>query len=418
MLRDWLGQERLNWSGTPGELASALKVSVPELLSLIENSGPALERLGVQAMVRTQKSGMRQVVLSRSDARASAAASAPGPASKTIQPPAASREMASATVVDPRSVVVRPPAEEVARRPATAPAAPGASPVTAANTPAPVAASTAAANTASVATIAAPDTTAALTAAPRSSAAAAPAVDYGRLMGSAPDPAGAESARRMRLFGASAAAALLGAVALLWLFAGSNGPRGLVQSEQAVQTGDVGANNPALLEAAKAGDTSAQYTLAMKYLRGNGGDIDRTAAAEWLHRAARSGHAAAQFELGNAYAAGKGVRADQRTAYAWLAVAEANGEQRAADALRQVAENMSRPEVGEARFKVGDMYARGVGVRRDSVAAYSWYALAEQAGNASAKRTTAGLAGHMLPSDVAAGRSRAADWLQAHGGGK
>jgi TPR repeat protein len=429
LLRDWLGQERLNWTGTPGELASALKVTVPDLIHFIENNAPALQRLGVQAAVRTAKSGMRQVTLSRVDAqRTSATAALPDTTSKTTKAPAVVRETATSAVLDPvfdptfeqkTGSAVAARAEDLARRPSGAPVASTmpASHSGSTTAPAHTHASTPPSNTASLAaTTAVPTSTTTMAAAPRA-AAAVPAGDYSRLMSSA-TPADAESARRTRLFGASAAAALLGAVALVWLFAGTNGPKGLVQPQDAIQTGDVGTNYPALLGAAKGGDAAAQYTLAMKYMRGQGGDIDRTAAVEWLQRAAKSGHAGAQFELGSAYSSGKGVRADQRTAYAWLAVSEANGEQRAADALRQVAESMSRPEVGEARFKVGDMYARGVGVRRDAIAAFSWYALAEQAGNASAKRTTAGLAGHMLAGDVSAGRSRAADWLQGHGGGK
>ncbi len=111
------------------------------------------------------------------------------------------------------------------------------------------------------------------------------------------------------------------------------------------------ARNADLLVAARNGDLTATYELAMRLRLGIEGDAWPEAAVELLRAAAHNGHGEAQFELGLMYSAGEGVAADTASAVAWI--------QRAAQA-----------GVPRALYWLASLYFHGTGVDRDLARAY------------------------------------------------
>jgi len=59
-----------------------------------------------------------------------------------------------------------------------------------------------------------------------------------------------------------------------------------------------------------AGDTAAEFEVAMRFAQGRGISPDQQQAAHWLELAAQQGLAPAQFRLGGFYEKGIGVKKD------------------------------------------------------------------------------------------------------------
>ncbi len=126
--------------------------------------------------------------------------------------------------------------------------------------------------------------------------------------------------------------------------------------------GDVRFNQ--LLAAAEAGDSEAQYELAVAYAEGRGGvdDDERTKQVLlWATRAANQGHPGAMAELGSFY-----MGNDDVMAFRWLRPAAAQGH-------------------GGAQGNLGYMYQHGHGVPRDDDEAARLYRLAAEQGIAQAQ---------------------------------
>ena len=72
------------------------------------------------------------------------------------------------------------------------------------------------------------------------------------------------------------------------------------------------------IKAAKQGNVSAQFNLALMYENGQGVEQSHTKAAEWYLKAAEQGHALATLEMSSRYFNGKGVPDNYMKAYTFL----------------------------------------------------------------------------------------------------
>lgn len=100
------------------------------------------------------------------------------------------------------------------------------------------------------------------------------------------------------------------------------------------------------------GDPSAQFTLGLAHIKGNGVPRDPQEGVKWLRRAARQGHSAAQLNLGVAFALGKGVRQGDMQAYMWFSLAAEGGEERAIDYCLKLVKRMEPDHIEDAERMV------------------------------------------------------------------
>jgi hypothetical protein len=119
--------------------------------------------------------------------------------------------------------------------------------------------------------------------------------------------------------------------------------------QEAVQGTDVNR----ILNRANAGDSIAQYEMALRYADGEGVPQNYQEAMAWFANAAANGNDKAQWKLGLGYIKGIGVPHDERMAVLWFKRAANHGDVRAQSAL-------------------SDVYLSGRGVPRDYVRAYTW----------------------------------------------
>jgi hypothetical protein len=123
--------------------------------------------------------------------------------------------------------------------------------------------------------------------------------------------------------------------------------------QEAVQGTDVNR----VLNRSNAGDSSAQYEMALRYAGGEGVPQSYRDAMTWFAKAAANGNDDAQWKLGLGYFKGIGVPHDERKAVVWFKQAANHGDIRAQSAL-------------------SDLYLSGRGVPRDYVRAYTWASIA------------------------------------------
>jgi GAF domain-containing protein/Sel1 repeat-containing protein len=123
--------------------------------------------------------------------------------------------------------------------------------------------------------------------------------------------------------------------------------------QEPVQGTDVNRN----LNRANAGDSIAQYEMALRYADGEGVPQNYQDAMAWFAKAAANGNDKAQWKLGLGYMKGIGVPHDERKAVVWFKRAANQGDIRAQNAL-------------------SDAYLNGRGIPRDYVRAYTWAAIA------------------------------------------
>ena len=127
--------------------------------------------------------------------------------------------------------------------------------------------------------------------------------------------------------------------------------------QEAVQGTDVNR----VLNRANAGDSIAQYEMALRYADGEGVPQNYRDAMAWFAKAAANGNDNAQWKLGLGYIEGIGVPHDERKAAAWFKRAANQGNIGAQSAL-------------------SDLYLSGRGVPRDYVRAYTWASIASGLG--------------------------------------
>jgi TPR repeat protein len=143
---------------------------------------------------------------------------------------------------------------------------------------------------------------------------------------------------------------------------------------------------------AEQGNPDAQVGLGNLFLGGYGTARDERAAMEWFRKAADQGDAAGQFGLGSLY---YGLK-DYGSAATWYRRAAEQGH-----AIAQV--------------RLGRLYAEGLGVGRDDVQSFKWFAIAAARGADNYARTNAvqgrdGVSARLTPAQVAQARKLAAEW--------
>ena len=141
---------------------------------------------------------------------------------------------------------------------------------------------------------------------------------------------------------------------------------------------------PKELTLAENGNVDAQYTLGIRYLKGDGSRKNPQKAVKWIRKAAEQDHAGAQYQLGIMYRDGIGVPKSENEAVKWLRLASSwgiNKAQRDLDSLlrKQLLasedEFTANPELSnpDSQFALGMMYVDGKGVAKDPSTAVQWF---------------------------------------------
>ena len=155
--------------------------------------------------------------------------------------------------------------------------------------------------------------------------------------------------------------------------------------------------------AAEEGDVESQYSLAVKYYKGDGVKQNRRRAAEWYQKAAEQGHLEAQYNLARMYSTGKGITQNLSAAFKWYKRAAEQGHLEAQYNLaymysegRGVAQNLPAAvewykraaEQGhlEAQYNLARMYSTGKGITQNLPAAFKWYGKVAGQGHLEAQR--------------------------------
>jgi len=133
-----------------------------------------------------------------------------------------------------------------------------------------------------------------------------------------------------------------------------------------------------------------------------------------LRERAEAGEVRAQRALALRYERGDGLARDQIKACVWYIIAGANGDLAAKQRAVQLSHRLSQYQIAEIRFNVGKMYMEGLAGQRDLVSAYSWFALAQAAGDIRAPVEQEKLESVMTHEQVLEGWRRASAWLLAH----
>ena len=136
-----------------------------------------------------------------------------------------------------------------------------------------------------------------------------------------------------------------------------------------------------LRKAANQGDTSAQSSLAWKYLKGHGVPQDDTKAVQWYTKAAEQGDARAQNNLGELYTRGDGVTQDDKEAMKWYTKAANQG-------------------YAFSQATLAGMYHKGEGAPLDYIHAHAWYHIAELNGHEESARLRKQLEARMTPDEI------------------
>ncbi|GFO81884.1 MAG: hypothetical protein A49_15110 [Methyloceanibacter sp.] len=182
-----------------------------------------------------------------------------------------------------------------------------------------------------------------------------------------------------------------------------------------------------LRKAAAKGDPIAQYTVAIRYIDGQGVPADPETGAEWLERAARAGLAPAQYRLGTMYERGVGVTANIDTARSWYLAAAERGNVKAMHNLAVSVSGRagSTPNytlaakwyqeaalrgLADSQFNLGILAEHGLGRSKDLAEAYKWYSLAAAQGDSEALKRRSSVSTQLTSETIVAIDEKAANW--------
>jgi localization factor PodJL len=178
-----------------------------------------------------------------------------------------------------------------------------------------------------------------------------------------------------------------------------------------------------LVGKAEAGDAAAQFDLAVRYAEGGAGPRDFGLAAQWYEKAAEQGLAVAEYRLGSLYEKGLGVGKDMQRAKDLYQRAAEKGNTRAMHNLGVLAAEGSKPNytsaalwfgkaaeygVRDSQYNLAVLLGRGLGVPKDLVKSYTWFAIVAAAGDADAARKRDDVAARLTSSELAAADAAAA----------
>jgi TPR repeat protein len=114
-----------------------------------------------------------------------------------------------------------------------------------------------------------------------------------------------------------------------------------------------------------------------------------------LEELVAKGEPSAYARLGDLYAKGMGVPKDDGEALRWYGEGARRGDPR-------------------ALFRVGEVYEQGRGVEIDAIEALGWYLVAAQTGYADARQRANALSARLDPDAVQAATQRADAWQRSH----
>jgi len=177
---------------------------------------------------------------------------------------------------------------------------------------------------------------------------------------------------------------------------------------------------------ANAGDTDAQFELAVLYAKGEGVKQDYAGAAKWFRAAAEHGSTRAQYDLGVQYEHGRGVAVDYTEAVSWyrkaaehdyglaqynLAVAYTKGEGAPHDPAVAAMwyKRAAAQGVVPAMVNLAILYERGDGLSASTVDAYGWYRAAAHRGSRPAQQRADELLRAFAPADQTRAETKTAE---------
>ena len=141
---------------------------------------------------------------------------------------------------------------------------------------------------------------------------------------------------------------------------------------------------------------------------------DAAPPVRMLMAKAIAGNSAAQASLAERYIAGNGVTRDSVKAAVWFVLAGAGGDKDASRSAVRIMQNLQPFETYQVHFNLGTMFRDGIGTSRNLIAAYSWFSLAQAAGDVRATPALLNLEQVMKPTEVAEAQRRAAAWTDSH----
>lgn len=182
--------------------------------------------------------------------------------------------------------------------------------------------------------------------------------------------------------------------------------------------------NKTLLEKAQSGDAAAQFELAIHYTEGSGVEHNYELAAQWFGKAAEQGLAKAEYRLGSLYEKGLGVGQDMQKAKNLYQRAAEKGNTRAMHNLGVLAveSNEGKPNytsaalwfgkaaeygIGDSQYNIAVLLARGLGLPKDLVRSYTWFAIVAASGDADAAKKRDEVAARLTSSELAAANAAA-----------
>jgi localization factor PodJL len=181
--------------------------------------------------------------------------------------------------------------------------------------------------------------------------------------------------------------------------------------------------NENLVGQAESGDAAAQFDLAVRYAEGGAGPRNYELAAQWYEKAAQQGLAVAEYRLGSLYEKGLGVGKDMQRAKDLYQRAAEKGNTRAMHNLGVLAAEGGKPNytsaalwfgkaaeygIRDSQYNLAVLLARGLGLPKDLVKSYTWFAIVAAAGDADAARKRDDVAARLTSSELAAANAAAA----------
>ena len=181
--------------------------------------------------------------------------------------------------------------------------------------------------------------------------------------------------------------------------------------------------NANLVGQAESGDAAAQFDLAGRYAEGGAGPRNYELAAQWYEKAAQQGLAVAEYRLGSLYEKGLGVGKDMQRAKDLYQRAAEKGNTRAMHNLGVLAAEGGKPNytsaalwfgkaaeygIRDSQYNLAVLLARGLGLPKDLVKSYTWFAIVAAAGDADAARKRNDVAARLTSSELAAANAAAA----------
>jgi hypothetical protein len=183
---------------------------------------------------------------------------------------------------------------------------------------------------------------------------------------------------------------------LIFVFSSTLSAQSVDEGYQALRNGDYKTALNIFEPLAAKNDAAAQTGLAVMYYEGLGVSRDEKKAVALAQRTAKRDHAVAQYILYDAYQYGKGgLTRDEDKAFDWLQTSAENGYPQAQITIARMffekkdyyrsfnwSQIAAKRNVANAMTLVGNHYALGAGVARDSTQAFQWYKRAAEFGDA------------------------------------